>query len=77
VPPFAKGLVRDLRVRWALEEAGLRYETRLLDQGEQQFPAYRALQPFAQVPASPSSCSAAKVSSTICTSYRRGSARLR
>ena len=51
VPPFAKGLVRDLRVRWALEEAGLRYETRLLDQGEQQSPAYRALQPFGQVPA--------------------------
>ena len=26
VPDFARGLVRDLRVRWALEEAGLRYE---------------------------------------------------
>jgi glutathione S-transferase len=25
VPPFAQGLVRDLRVRWALEEAGLAY----------------------------------------------------
>ena len=31
VPPFAKGLVRDLRVRWALEEAGLPYRERLLD----------------------------------------------
>lgn len=51
VPPFARGLVRDLRVRWALEEAGLPYETRLLAQGEQTTPAYRALQPFGQVPA--------------------------
>jgi glutathione S-transferase len=30
VPPFAQGLVRDLRVRWALEEAGLPYEQRLI-----------------------------------------------
>lgn len=30
VPPFAQGLVRDLRVRWALEEAGLPYEERLM-----------------------------------------------
>jgi glutathione S-transferase len=51
VPPFARGLVRDLRVRWALEEAGLPYETRLLAQGEQMTPAYRELQPFGQVPA--------------------------
>jgi len=51
VPPFARGLVRDLRVRWALEEAGLHYETRLLAQGEQMTPAYRELQPFGQVPA--------------------------
>lgn len=50
VPPFAQGQVRDLRVRWALEEAGLPYRTRLLDQGEQNSPAYRALQPFGQVP---------------------------
>jgi len=50
VPDFAKGQVRDLRVRWALEEAGLAYETRLLEQGEQNQPDYRALQPFGQVP---------------------------
>ena len=50
VPDFAKGQVRDLRVRWALEEAGLPYETRLLAQGEQEKPEYRALQPFGQVP---------------------------
>jgi glutathione S-transferase len=50
VPDFARGQVRDLRVRWALEEAGLSYETRLLEQGEQNAPEYRALQPFGQVP---------------------------
>ena len=50
VPPFARGQVRDLRVRWALEEAGLPYRTRLLEQGEQDQPDYRALQPFGQVP---------------------------
>jgi glutathione S-transferase len=42
--------VRDLRARWALEEAGLPYRTRLLDQGDQDKPDYRALQPFGQVP---------------------------
>ena len=50
VPPFAQGQVRDLRVRWALEEAGLAYRTRLLGQGDQDTPEYRALQPFGQVP---------------------------
>ncbi|MBU6299582.1 MAG: glutathione S-transferase, partial [Alphaproteobacteria bacterium] len=50
VPDFAKGLVRDLRVRWALEEAGVPYDVRLLDQGDQDKPEYRALQPFGQVP---------------------------
>jgi glutathione S-transferase len=50
VPPFAKGQVRDLRVRWALEEAGLAYRTHLLEQGDQEKPEYRALQPFGQVP---------------------------
>jgi glutathione S-transferase len=50
VPPFAQGQVRDLRVRWALEEAGLAYKTRLLKQGDQDKPDYRALQPFGQVP---------------------------
>jgi glutathione S-transferase len=50
VPSFARGQVRDLRVRWALEEAGLAYEARLLDQGDQDKPEYRQLQPFGQVP---------------------------
>jgi glutathione S-transferase len=50
VPDFAQGQVRDLRARWALEEAGLPYRTRLLTQGDQDRPDYRALQPFGQVP---------------------------
>jgi glutathione S-transferase len=50
VPPFAQGVVRDLRVRWALEEAGLPYQTRLIDPQVQASPEYRALQPFGQVP---------------------------
>lgn len=50
VPSFAQGLVRDLRVRWALEEAGLAYEEKLLSVGEQNSPQHRALQPFGQVP---------------------------
>jgi len=50
VPESARGQVRDLRARWALEEAGLPYKTRLLEQGDQDKPEYRALQPFGQVP---------------------------
>jgi glutathione S-transferase len=50
VPEFARGQVRDLRVRWALEEAGQPYRARLLVQGDQDKPDYRALQPFGQVP---------------------------
>lgn len=50
VPPVAQGLVRDLRVRWALEEAGLPYSENLLSVGENHQPAYRAVQPFGQVP---------------------------
>lgn len=49
VPPFAQGLVRDLRVRWALEEAGLPYEERLLD-FQNKPESYQKLQPFGQVP---------------------------
>jgi glutathione S-transferase len=50
VPPFAQGLVRDLRVRWALEEAGLPYEERLIGAEEQAGADYRGQQPFGQVP---------------------------
>ena len=48
VPEFAQGLVRDLRVRWALEEAGLDYRVRLL--GQQRPIEYLKDQPFDQVP---------------------------
>ena len=51
VPDFARGLVRDLRVRWALEEAGMAYRLELVDFEEKNLPPYRALQPFGQVPA--------------------------
>lgn len=50
VPPFAQGSVRDLRVRWALEEVGIGYEERLLGQGDQVNEKARGLQPFGQVP---------------------------
>lgn len=50
-PPAVQGLVRDLRVRWALEEAGLAYEEQLIDWGQQSSDSYRALQPFGQIPA--------------------------
>ena len=39
-----------INLRWALEEAGLPYEVRLLAQEEKSSPEYRALQPFEQVP---------------------------
>lgn len=50
VPDFAKGLVRDLRVRWALEEAGLPYEEQVINHEEKLTDSYKALQPFGQVP---------------------------
>jgi glutathione S-transferase len=48
VPEFAQGVVRDLRARWALEEAGLDYRVRLL--GQERPPEYLKEQPFDQVP---------------------------
>lgn len=48
VPDFAQGVVRDLRARWALEEAGLDYRVRLL--GMARPPEYLKEQPFDQVP---------------------------
>jgi glutathione S-transferase len=50
VPDFARGQVRDLRVRWALEEVGQPYDVIYLNQGEQKQPPHRARQPFGQVP---------------------------
>jgi glutathione S-transferase len=51
VPPFAQGQVRDLRVRWALEEAGIPYRERLVGSEGLTTAGYRGLQPFGQVPA--------------------------
>jgi glutathione S-transferase len=50
-PPIVHGLVRDLRVRWALEEAGWPYRENVLDRSDQASAKYRELQPFGQVPA--------------------------
>jgi len=50
VPPFARGLVRDLRVRWALEEAGRDYAVRVLDPRLDRPSDYLEEQPFGQVP---------------------------
>ncbi|HEY1562799.1 MAG TPA: glutathione S-transferase family protein [Caulobacteraceae bacterium] len=49
-PDRGRGLARDMRVRWALEEVGQPYEVRLLDFGEMREPAHLALQPFGQIP---------------------------
>jgi len=51
VPPFAAGLVRDLRIRWALEEIERPYQVRLLDALNPRPHEYFAEQPFGQVPA--------------------------
>ena len=48
VPEPAQGLVKDLRVRWALEEAGFDYRVRLI--GGERPPGYTKEQPFSQVP---------------------------
>lgn len=51
VPDFAAGLVRDLRIRWALEEIGRPYRVRLLDAMNPRPAEYFLEQPFGQVPA--------------------------
>ena len=50
VPPFARGMVRDFRVRWALEELGLAYRVRLLSPMGEKPQDYLLEQPFGQVP---------------------------
>ncbi|HWG69942.1 MAG TPA: glutathione S-transferase family protein [Steroidobacteraceae bacterium] len=49
-PDGGKGLARDMRVRWALEEVGQPYEVRLVSFGAMKEPAHRALHPFGQIP---------------------------
>src|SRR6266480_3058768 len=49
-PDAGKGLARDMRVRWALEEVGQPYEVRLVSFGAMKEAAHRALHPFGQIP---------------------------
>jgi glutathione S-transferase len=49
-PDRGRGLARDMRVRWALEEVGQPYEVRLVSFGGMKEPAHRALHPFGQIP---------------------------
>ena len=49
-PDRGRGLARDMRVRWALEEVGQPYEVRLLSFAAMKEPAHRAIQPFGQIP---------------------------
>src|SRR5688572_29052506 len=49
-PDRGKGLSRDMRVRWALEEVGQPYDVRLVSFAEMKQPAHRALHPFGQIP---------------------------
>ena len=49
-PDRGKGLSRDMRVRWALEEVGQPYHVRLVSFSGMKEPAHRALHPFGQIP---------------------------
>ena len=49
-PDRGRGLARDMRVRWALEEVGQPYEVRLLSFQAMKEPAHLALHPFGQIP---------------------------
>ena len=49
-PDRGRGLARDMRVRWALEEVGEPYKVRLLSFAEMKEPAHLALHPFGQIP---------------------------
>jgi len=49
-PDRGRGLARDMRVRWALEEVGQPYEVRLVSFAAMKQPAHRALHPFGQIP---------------------------
>ena len=49
-PDGGRGLARDTRVRWALEEVGQAYEVRLVSFDAMKEPAHRARHPFGQIP---------------------------
>lgn len=49
-PDRGRGLARDMRVRWALEEVGVAFDVRLLSFAQMKEPAHLALNPFGQIP---------------------------
>ena len=49
-PDRGRGLARDMRIRWALEEVGQAYDVRLVSFEAMKQPAHRALHPFGQIP---------------------------
>jgi glutathione S-transferase len=49
-PDGGRGLARDTRVRWALEEVGQPYAVRLISFRAMKEPAHRVLHPFGQIP---------------------------
>ena len=49
-PDRGRGLARDMRVRWALEEVGQPYDVRLVSFSEMKQAAHRARHPFGQIP---------------------------
>jgi glutathione S-transferase len=49
-PDRGRGLARDMRVRWALEEVGQRYDVRLVSFSEMKTPGHLAVHPFGQIP---------------------------
>ena len=49
-PDRGRGLARDMRVRWALEEVGQPYTVRLVTFAQMKEPAHIAIQPFGQIP---------------------------
>ncbi|MEQ9529117.1 MAG: glutathione S-transferase family protein, partial [Parvibaculaceae bacterium] len=49
-PDRGRGLARDMRVRWAFEEAGAAYDVRLVSFAQMKEAAHLALHPFGQIP---------------------------
>jgi glutathione S-transferase len=49
-PDRGRGLARDMRVRWALEEVGQPYDVRLVSFADMKAPDHRARHPFGQIP---------------------------
>lgn len=73
-PDRGRGLARDMRVRWALEEVGQPYDVRLLSFSEMKVAAHRMLHPFGQIPTKKetSSSSSRERSYSISRSAMRG-----